>query len=54
MDPEEMGLIDDEEDEAQTLGPCGCTDYHMGDCSLVTSAYREIEPIEQNWWDDNE
>ena len=21
------------DDEADTLGPCGCTDYHMADCS---------------------
>lgn len=22
--------------EGDTLGPCGCTDYHMADCPLMT------------------
>lgn len=22
-----------------TLGPCGCTDYHLADCDLMTGAF---------------
>jgi hypothetical protein len=25
-----------ERDANPTLGPCGCTDYHMADCPLMT------------------
>ena len=47
FDPELMGLIDDEEDEAETLGPCGCTDYHMADCPTVNwYGYNEEEVAE--------
>ena len=24
------------DDGSDTLGPCGCTDYHMADCGIVT------------------
>lgn len=54
LDPEIMGLIDDEEDEAQEddfkLGPCGCTDYHMADCGLVTRDYDDFN----QWWRDDD
>lgn len=45
--PDEAGA-----DEPVTLGPCGCVDYHMADCPLVTG-YRdnEPEPLEpEGWW----
>lgn len=25
--------------EGESLGPCGCTDYHMSDCPLMTAVY---------------
>lgn len=31
-----------------TLGPCGCTDYHTSDCPIRTSAY---VPEEMEWYD---
>lgn len=31
-----------------TLGPCGCTDYHMADCPLVTSRW-EQDDSEEMW-----
>jgi hypothetical protein len=34
-------LVDDEGQELDpdVLGPCGCVDYHMADCPLVTGSY---------------
>ena len=29
-------LGDYPETDSDSLGPCGCTDYHMADCGLVT------------------
>jgi len=29
-----------------TLGPCGCTDYHMADCNLITDRFSYDEPPE--------
>ena len=62
FDTELMGLIDDEEDEAETLGPCGCTDYHMADCPTVNwYGYNEEEVAEMlgdygeaddRWWEE--
>jgi hypothetical protein len=30
---------DSDDDEDYVLGPCGCTDYHMADCPLVTDRF---------------
>jgi len=56
LPPEIMGLISDEEHE--TLGPCGCSDYHMADCPIrdgssgMTKAdYLELYDTE-DWYDD--
>ena len=27
-----------------TLGPCGCSDYHMADCPLVTGRSESYPP----------
>ena len=31
-------LDEDKEREEETLGPCGCTDYHMADCPIRAPA----------------
>ncbi len=36
-----LGLIDNEEHE--TLGPCGCSDYHMSDCPIWTDDTEDEE-----------
>ena len=49
FDPDEMALVEDEEEASDTLGPCGCTDYHMADCSVVTGDYGEAD---DRWWEE--
>lgn len=29
----------DEREDDGTLGPCGCVDYHMADCPLMTDRF---------------
>jgi hypothetical protein len=47
-----LALIEDEE-EHETLGPCGCSDYHMADCSVRTAQFDDdherYDEIEQSW-----
>lgn len=40
------------ERDDDTLGPCGCTDYHMADCDLVTggSSYDYADDEELADW----
>lgn len=41
-----------EYEEDETLGSCGCTDYHMADCPLVTSRREaQDEPDQDDWYD---
>jgi hypothetical protein len=32
----ESSIVPDEDEDEFKLGPCGCTDYHMADCPLMT------------------
>ena len=49
IDPEVMGLMEDEDE--YTLGPCGCVDYHVADCSLVTGYSDDPpDPYEDEDW----
>jgi hypothetical protein len=34
------------------LGPCGCTDYHMADCPLITGPgdMTEYDPSDPDTW----
>lgn len=35
-------------EDSETLGNCGCVDYHMADCPIRTSTY-DMESLEE-WW----
>lgn len=35
-----------QEEPTDALGPCGCTDYHMADCPLVTERFAGQDPPE--------
>jgi len=39
-----------DESDDETLGPCGCTDYHMSDCPTRTDShtFREYEPYPED------
>lgn len=41
-----------EEEEGGTLGPCGCTDYHLADCPIVAPSYTEWD--ETPWYERDE
>lgn len=30
----------------ETLGPCGCVDYHMADCPIRTASRDDSGPVE--------
>lgn len=38
--------------DEETLGPCGCTDYHMADCS-VGGAWLSQDNYEEPEFDDD-
>lgn len=38
--------FDDPEADDETLGACGCTDYHMADCPTRTDSFRPYEPFD--------
>ena len=42
--------LDEDEDE-DTLGPCGCVDYHYADCDTRTGAISyDDDPYENERW----
>lgn len=44
--------LDLEDDEPETLGSCGCTDYHMADCPTRQPAIDDYEddPYDNERW----
>ena len=43
-EPDRLDEDKEREEAEQTLGPCGCTDYHMADCPIRTARDDEYEP----------
>lgn len=45
-------LIEDDTEDDYALGPCGCTDYHLADCDLLTGG-SQYEPAqaEDGFWE---
>jgi hypothetical protein len=40
----DLEALREEPEEDAPLGPCGCYDYHMADCDLMTSRFDSYEP----------
>lgn len=55
-EPEERGAYLRPEEENDTLGPCGCVDYHMADCPTRTGYSDYLNEMETRsdqdaWYD---
>lgn len=47
----EFDFDSSEPEQDESLGPCGCTDYHMADCPTRTDSFRPYEPFD--FYDDD-
>jgi len=56
MNEEEQSIREDEEmEEDFTLGPCGCTDYHMSDCPTRTTYTYDADDSEPlDYWEEED
>jgi hypothetical protein len=49
----EAATDDQPHGSGDSLGPCGCVDYHMADCPLLTDRGGEERPDGGDWWSDD-
>ena len=48
-EPEQGAFLRQEEEVDDTLGPCGCVDYHMADCPTRTGYADSFD--QDDWYD---